>query len=381
MLGVLILGYFGYRFYFPASTADSTSTDSADWSEARSGGVNSEQPEVSRAKPVDPKRQNRLIDLLRDRLEEDPNNLEVLYKLSIALRNRGELDGALEIWERIAAKKSPWQELAYEQLFQNSSGATQLRYADWLVRNGSAESPANAAASYAVGSALLVQPEDSKRVEGWKLLSRAYFNGDERLRSQVRPHLVKTANQLLLSPRRTPASEEYTVQAGDSLARIARQYGTTVELLVHVNQLSSDVIHPGQTLKVLPGKVSIVVDKSEFQLDVKLDDHFLFTAPVGLGQYGKTPTATFVIETRQIHPDWHRRGHPPVPYGDPKNPLGERWLGFRNTPEHSGFGIHGTDEPDSIGTESSDGCIRLRNEDVCALFRLIPRGTQVFVRE
>lgn len=43
------------------------------------------------------------------------------------------------------------------------------------------------------------------------------------------------------------------------------------------------------------------------------------------------------------------------------------------------IGIHGTDQPDSIGTEASHGCIRLRNEDIAELFELAPRGTPVAI--
>lgn len=44
-----------------------------------------------------------------------------------------------------------------------------------------------------------------------------------------------------------------------------------------------------------------------------------------------------------------------------------------------GYGIHGTDVPSSIGRSASHGCIRVRNEDIEALFQLVPLGTPVFV--
>ena len=89
----------------------------------------------------------------------------------------------------------------------------------------------------------------------------------------------------------------------------------------------------------------------------------------------------FVIDVRQEQPDWQKPGQPVVPYGDPENPLGDRWLGFRDTPEYQGFGIHGTHDPDSIGKQESQGCIRLRNEDVIFLYRIVPMGTKVYIRE
>jgi hypothetical protein len=55
--------------------------------------------------------------------------------------------------------------------------------------------------------------------------------------------------------------------------------------------------------------------------------------------------------------------------------LGPRRLVFRD-----GYAIHGTDEPETIGRAASHGCLRLRNDDVLALFDLVAVGTPVFVR-
>lgn len=45
----------------------------------------------------------------------------------------------------------------------------------------------------------------------------------------------------------------------------------------------------------------------------------------------------------------------------------------------NGYGLHGTDEPASIGRAASHGCVRLRNEDIEALFRIVPIGTVVYI--
>jgi lipoprotein-anchoring transpeptidase ErfK/SrfK len=61
-----------------------------------------------------------------------------------------------------------------------------------------------------------------------------------------------------------------------------------------------------------------------------------------------------------------------VPPG-PSNPLGTRWLGL----SVKGFGIHGTNVPQSIGKNASHGCIRMRNSDVEELFELVQVGDAV----
>ena len=55
------------------------------------------------------------------------------------------------------------------------------------------------------------------------------------------------------------------------------------------------------------------------------------------------------------------------------NPLGTRWLGLNL----KGYGIHGTNRPDSIGRNASHGCIRMRNREIEELFRMVAIGDQV----
>ena len=55
------------------------------------------------------------------------------------------------------------------------------------------------------------------------------------------------------------------------------------------------------------------------------------------------------------------------------NPLGTRWLGL----SRKGYGIHGTNQPRSIGWRASHGCIRMRNPDIEELFELVRAGDVV----
>ena len=74
-----------------------------------------------------------------------------------------------------------------------------------------------------------------------------------------------------------------------------------------------------------------------------------------------------------IQDDW-AKGLKPVPPG-PSNPLGTRWMGL-NAP---GVGIHGTDEPTSIGYSASHGCIRMQVPDAEWLFDHVDVGTTVYI--
>jgi lipoprotein-anchoring transpeptidase ErfK/SrfK len=84
-----------------------------------------------------------------------------------------------------------------------------------------------------------------------------------------------------------------------------------------------------------------------------------------------SPVGTFTIVSRVDHPTYYAPGKVIRP--GPRNPLGTRWLGL----DIKGFGLHGTDEPGSIGHARSHGCIRLRNRDIEALFELVRPGDVV----
>jgi lipoprotein-anchoring transpeptidase ErfK/SrfK len=84
-----------------------------------------------------------------------------------------------------------------------------------------------------------------------------------------------------------------------------------------------------------------------------------------------SPVGTFAIVTRVTNPTYYRPGKI-VPPGA-TNPIGTRWIGL----SQKGYGIHGTDQPRSIGFAKSSGCIRLRNADVERLFEKVRAGDVV----
>lgn len=178
---------------------------------------------------------------------------------------------------------------------------------------------------------------------------------------------------------------QYQVKSGDSLWRICNkalpdEHGLHVEtgLLRLVNGLADDRLDVGQELVVPTEPLRIEIHRHEHGLVAWLGDVPVAAYQIGLGKDGRTPSGSFVIDVKQEHPDWYRDGRR-IPYGDPENLLGTRWMGFRNTPGLDGYGIHGTDRPETIGMDESMGCVRMRNPDVEALFALVPRGTTVLI--
>ena len=70
-----------------------------------------------------------------------------------------------------------------------------------------------------------------------------------------------------------------------------------------------------------------------------------------------------------------------IPGGDPRNPLGKRWMGLNMYGYGTTYGIHGTNNESSIGKNVSGGCIRMYNKDVEWLFNRIRVGATVIIKK
>lgn len=214
-----------------------------------------------------------------------------------------------------------------------------------------------------------------KLVEAQKALSKALLsNPADPKAAELKSRLVKLADELYFSRKPSPVSVVHKVASGETLGKIARTHKTTVGLIKRINGLTSDLIVPGQRLKVVPGGFDVEVVKSGFLLTVFKDGVWVREFPVGLGKDGSTPVGEFVAGAKLTNPTYYGNGTP-VPFGDKKNnPLGTRWITIQGQ-----YGIHGTWEPDSIGKERSKGCVRMRNEDVEWLFDLVVTGQSKIV--
>jgi lipoprotein-anchoring transpeptidase ErfK/SrfK len=104
---------------------------------------------------------------------------------------------------------------------------------------------------------------------------------------------------------------------------------------------------------------------------------------IGVGRPGFTWAGTHHISNKREWPDWRPpaemlRRQPHLPrhmVGGPDNPLGARAMYLGSTL----YRIHGSNEPWTIGTAVSSGCIRMRNEDVIHLYDQVRVGTRVIV--
>ncbi len=96
----------------------------------------------------------------------------------------------------------------------------------------------------------------------------------------------------------------------------------------------------------------------------------IFSTAVGAPK-SPSPSGSYTIVLRLTDPTWYGKGKI-VPPGK-GSPIGTRWLGL----SVKGYGIHGTNNPASIGHNASHGCIRLRNHDIEELFVMVSVGDAV----
>jgi len=205
---------------------------------------------------------------------------------------------------------------------------------------------------------------------------------DAKLKEECRKALDQLNSDLVFSATPSKDSESYQVQPGDVLTTIAAKYNCPYKFIMQINNIEdARKVRVGDRIKVLTGpkgkmEMRIVVDKSDFTLTVYLNNYYLKQYKVSLGRSDKTPVGTFTVTERVEKPEWRGLKH-----GDPKNILGDYWLTLRSD-KFTGLGIHGTkNEPDTMGKNVSQGCIRMSNDDIKELYIMIPVGTQVIIQE
>jgi lipoprotein-anchoring transpeptidase ErfK/SrfK len=260
-----------------------------------------------------------------------------------------------------------------------------------------AAAPTSPAAEVSSGPAPTLSQAKSMADAGQILKARNAYNAslvsgrlspaDEKAAKAAIAEISKT---LVFSPRRFPEDAlqtTYIVKSGDRMAKIADEYDIPWELLCKINNLSDPrKMRAGQTLKIIKGPFHAVVSKGAFTLDIYLGapggpgSTFVTTFGVGLGKDDSTPTGTWEVkpQSKLRNPTYYSTredGPRIIAADDPKNPLGEYWLGLTGVDGHAvgkeSYGIHGTIEPDSIGKMSSLGCIRMLNENVAQVFDML----------
>ena len=116
----------------------------------------------------------------------------------------------------------------------------------------------------------------------------------------------------------------------------------------------------------------LIVNISARKIALVQDGKVVKVYPVAVGKNSTpSPRGTFHIASHVVNPTYSHDGKVVGP--GPANPVGTRWMSLG----YKGYGLHGTNHPESIGHAASLGCIRMRNQDVEELFELVRVGDEV----
>jgi hypothetical protein len=214
----------------------------------------------------------------------------------------------------------------------------------------------------------------------------APWASDRRLLADWTQGLDEAQREHRWSPRGKWPSVEMKVASGDTLIGIRLRYlaerpgGLMCTGLIERANRIKGFLQPGQVVKIPTDPVRVVVDLEACWALFLMGDEVAAAWPIGIGRPGEeTPAGSFTAKNKLENPPWMKEGQEPIPFGDLRNPLGTRWIGWCREGAKTSYGFHGTWDPESIGRASSDGCVRLLNEDVEELFQILPEGAAIEV--
>lgn len=157
-----------------------------------------------------------------------------------------------------------------------------------------------------------------------------------------------------------PTTNYYVVVAGDTIESIAEYFDITSQQLLYANYgIDPGDLYVDQVLciPVAPSPVSISVNISDRSLVVYRDGNVFRIYNIAVENPAfPIPRGTFTVLNKQV---------------DPGVELGARWIGL----SEAGFGVHGTNTPEFIDVVATENNIIMSNEDISELFNLVPVGT------
>lgn len=208
--------------------------------------------------------------------------------------------------------------------------------------------------------------------EGDTLLSIAVRFGTDveallRTNPDIDPYNLQVGQRICIAekfqePPMCPTRNFYVIRRGDTIRAIAASFEVEAEEILRINpDINPRNLRVGQIICIplAPSPIEIIVNIGAKRLTVYKNGSIFREYIVATGkEETPTPVGVFEVVNKEI---------------DPGGPYGTRWLGL----SAKGYGIHGTNNPASIGTAASNGCIRMYNEDIEALFDITAVGTPV----
>ncbi len=184
------------------------------------------------------------------------------------------------------------------------------------------------------------------------------------------------AGKVVYSPKQY-VGPAYRIQPGEDLEQIARMHDVPWQLLAKINGISDPRNLPvGRELKVVRGPFRAEINLSKLELTLfAARGYYAGRFAIGLGGEETIPEGRYEVRNKIRQPRYYGLDGVTVEASDPSNPLGQHWIGLRDS-----IGIHGTDDPANVGRTTRRGWICLDNRDVDDLYDILSVSSVVIVR-
>lgn len=188
-------------------------------------------------------------------------------------------------------------------------------------------------------------------------------------------------NENLIGNNTVSSTGKFTVKIGKQKANsilkvivLDQSNNQSKPYTLHVSHYISPVVSTIKNNPSLSTGQLIIINSKTNKLTFYSNGNLVKTYTVATGKSSTpTPIGKFVISNKVKNRPWYKGN---IPGGDPRNPLGNRWLGLS---VGAAYGIHGNNKESSIGQSVSSGCVRMHNSEIQWLFEQVNVGTTVII--
>ena len=216
-------------------------------------------------------------------------------------------------------------------------------------------------------------------------LALSQFYRKPGLDSQQARQVVQLLDQLagtVIYSRQSLLEPPHVVRPGDTLQSIADHYNVPPELIANINGMRDPRgVQPGQELKVVRGPFHAVVHLADYELTLMLGGRYAGRFPITVGRDQPNLEGSYVIAGKGVAPTYYGPDGTTFDEHDQRNPLGNLWLGLGDRAGQPGrIGIHGTNDPQTIGRDAPRGNIGLDQRDIQDVYGILSVGSRVVIQ-
>jgi hypothetical protein len=229
--------------------------------------------------------------------------------------------------------------------------------------------------------------DEGKLADAHLALSSVYANPDlpPEQAKQITNLLDQLAGTVIYS-RKHLLEPAYLTQQGDTLEKISQKYSVPWQLLARINGLMPPVasnadnttkdrpLPVGMALKVVRGPFDAVVRLDKHELTLTVQDRYAGRFPIGVGRDQPKLDGSYMVRDKALGPTYYGPDGVNIDPNDPKNPLGGAWIGLTDR-----IGIHGTNDPQTVGRDDNRGTICVGDRDLQDLYGILSVGSRVTI--